>query len=202
MTKILCIVGARPNFMKGSLMRAFAARRSIEARIVHTGQHYDEKLSKIFFDELAIPRPDIELEVGSGTLAVQTAEVMRRFEPVLLAEQPHAVLVVGDVNSTIACTLVTARFHRGTSFRWIHGVRTRPVVIHVEAGLRSFDDDMPEEMNRRLTDAASDVLFVSEASGMKNLANEGVAADRCFFVGNVHDRYPDGGAGTGECNRA
>ena len=167
------------------LMRAFAARRSIEARIVHTGQHYDEKLSKIFFDELAIPRPDIELEVGSGTLAVQTAEVMRRFEPVLLAEQPHAVLVVGDVNSTIACTLVTARFHRNTSFRWVHGVRTRPVVIHVEAGLRSFDDDMPEEINRKLTDAASDVLFVSEASGMKNLAKEGVPADRCFFVGNV-----------------
>ena len=167
------------------LMRAFATRQSIEARIVHTGQHYDDKLSKIFFDELGIPRPDVELEVGSGTLAVQTAEVMRRFEPVLVAEQPHAVLVVGDVNSTIACSLVTARFHRNTSFRWIHGVRTRPVVIHVEAGLRSFDDDMPEEINRRLTDAASDVLFVSEASGMKNLAKEGVPADRCFFVGNV-----------------
>jgi UDP-N-acetylglucosamine 2-epimerase (non-hydrolysing) len=167
------------------LMRAFATRQQIEARIVHTGQHYDDKLSKIFFDELGIPRPDVELEVGSGTLAVQTAEVMRRFEPVLLAEQPHAVLVVGDVNSTIACTLVTARFHRSASFSWIHGVRTRPVMIHVEAGLRSLDDDMPEEINRRLTDAASDVLFVSEESGMKNLAREGIPADRCFFVGNV-----------------
>jgi UDP-N-acetylglucosamine 2-epimerase (non-hydrolysing) len=184
--RILCVVGARPNFMKAApLLRALARRPSFEARLVHTGQHYDDALSKIFFDELGLRRPDVELGAGSGTLAVQTAEVMRGFEAVLLAEQPHAVLVIGDVNSTVACALVAARFHRREPFRWSRGPRTRPVLIHVEAGLRSFDEDMPEEINRKLTDAASDVLFASEASAMANLAREGVPAERCFLVGNV-----------------
>jgi UDP-N-acetylglucosamine 2-epimerase (non-hydrolysing) len=185
-TKILCVVGARPNFMKiAPIMRALAKDARFQPRLLHTGQHYDEKLSRIFFDELAIPRPDIELEVGSGTLAVQTAEIMRRAEPVLIDEQPHAVLVVGDVNSTIACAFVASRFHRREAFHYAGEARTRPVVIHVEAGLRSFDDDMPEEINRKLTDAISDVLFVSEPSGITNLEREGVASNRCFHVGNV-----------------
>jgi UDP-N-acetylglucosamine 2-epimerase (non-hydrolysing) len=184
--KILCVAGARPNFMKiAPLIRAFGRRGGFETKLVHTGQHYDDKLSKVFFDDLSIPRPDIELEVGSGSLAGQTAEVMKRFEPVLVAEQPHVVVVVGDVNSTVACSLVTARFHRARSFSWRNGVRTRPLVVHVEAGLRSLDDDMPEEINRKVTDAISDVLFVSEPSGMQNLAREGVPSDRCHLVGNV-----------------
>jgi UDP-N-acetylglucosamine 2-epimerase (non-hydrolysing) len=184
--KVLCIAGARPNFMKiAPLMRALGRRDRFEVKLVHTGQHYDDKLSKVFFEDLRIPRPDIELEVGSGSLAGQTAEVMKRFEPVLANEQAHAVLVVGDVNSTVACSLVAARFHLANAFSWKHGVRTRPVVIHVEAGLRSFDDDMPEEINRKVTDGISDVLFVSEESGIRNLAAEGVPSERCHLVGNV-----------------
>ena len=184
--KILCVAGARPNFIKiAPLMRAFATGDFWHARLVHTGQHYDDKLSKIFFDDLKIPRPDLSLEVGSGTHAVQTAEIIRRFEPVLENEQPEAVLVVGDVNSTIACALVVAKFQRKTEFRWREGMRRRPVMIHVEAGLRSFDDDMPEEINRKLTDAISDVLFVSDPAGLENLKKEGVPDEKVFFVGNV-----------------
>lgn len=184
--KILCVVGARPNFMKiGPILKALSASAVLTPRLVHTGQHYDAKLSKIFFDDLAIPRPDIELEVGSGSHAAQTAEIMRRFEPVLQAEQPHGVLVVGDVNSTIACALVTAKFRLERPFATAAGPRQRPLMIHVEAGLRSFDDDMPEEINRKLTDAISDVLFVSDPAGMTNLEKEGVPKERCFFVGNV-----------------
>lgn len=167
------------------LLRAFAGDRRFEARLVHTGQHYDDKLSKVFFDDLAIPRPDIELEVGSGTHAHQTAEIMKRFEPVLEREQPHGVLVVGDVNSTIACALVTAKFFVREPFRAFGRARKRPLVIHVESGLRSRDLDMPEEINRMLTDAISDLLFVSEPAGMANLAREGVGPDRAIFVGNV-----------------
>jgi UDP-N-acetylglucosamine 2-epimerase (non-hydrolysing) len=132
--RILCIAGARPNFMKiAPVLRAFARDRRFEARLVHTGQHYDEKLSKVFFDDLAIPRPDVELEVGSGTHAHQTAEIMKRFEPVLEREQPHGVLVVGDVNSTVACALVAAKFLRGEAFRAFGRTRRRPLVIHVES---------------------------------------------------------------------
>ncbi len=172
--KILCIAGARPNFMKiAPILRAFAADARFAAKLVHTGQHYDAKLSKIFFEELKIPRPDVELEVGSGSHAQQTAEIMKRFEPVVIAEQPDAVLVVGDVNSTVGCALVTSK------------LSPRPLVIHVEAGLRSRDHGMPEEINRLVTDALSDYLFVSEPDGMVNLAREGVGADRAFFVGNV-----------------
>ena len=186
MAKILCVAGARPNFVKiGPLMRAFRADRRFEARLVHTGQHYDEKLSKVFFEELAIPRPDVELEIGSGSHAVQTAEIMRRFEAVVVAEQPHAVLVVGDVNSTIACALTASKIFLDVPFRFRGAPRRRPVLIHVEAGLRSFDDDMPEEINRRLTDEISDLLYVSDPAGLANLRAEGVAPERVEFVGNV-----------------
>jgi UDP-N-acetylglucosamine 2-epimerase (non-hydrolysing) len=185
-TKILLIAGARPNFMKiAPLMRVLTNDPAFAPKLVHTGQHYDEKLSKIFFDDLKIPRPDIELEVGSGSHAQQTAEIIKRFEPVLEAEQPEAVLVVGDVNSTIGCALVTSKFMRKTPFRSTLGERRRPIMIHVEAGLRSFDWDMPEEINRILTDSISDLLFVSDPAGMENLEREGVAKSRCFFVGNV-----------------
>jgi UDP-N-acetylglucosamine 2-epimerase (non-hydrolysing) len=167
------------------LMRALRANPRWDARLVHTGQHYDAAMSKVFFDDLAIPRPDIELEVGSGSHASQTAEIMKRFEPVILAEQPQGVIVVGDVNSTIACALVTAKLTLEKSFASSFGERRRPIMIHVEAGLRSFDDDMPEEINRKLTDAISDVLFVSDPAGVENLAKEGVSNERVFFVGNV-----------------
>jgi UDP-N-acetylglucosamine 2-epimerase (non-hydrolysing) len=184
--RILCVAGARPNFMKiAPLLHAFARDSRFDARLVHTGQHYDDKLSKVFFEELAIPRPDVELEVGSGSHAQQTAEIMKRFEPVLEREQPHGVLVVGDVNSTIGCALVAAKHFRPEPFSFRGAARRRPLVIHVEAGLRSNDNDMPEEVNRLLTDAISDLLFVSEPSGMANLAREGVAPERAVFVGNV-----------------
>jgi UDP-N-acetylglucosamine 2-epimerase (non-hydrolysing) len=184
--KLVCVVGARPNFVKiAPLLRSLSQVRGFEPRLVHTGQHYDERLSDIFFRQLQIRKPDLDLEVGPGTQTVQTAEIMRRFEAVLESEQPQAVLVVGDVNSTIACSLAAAKFQLREGFMWAEGRRSRPVIIHVEAGLRSFDDDMPEEMNRRLTDILSDLLFVSEPSGLQNLAREGVPARRTHFVGNV-----------------
>jgi UDP-N-acetylglucosamine 2-epimerase (non-hydrolysing) len=139
----------------------------------------------VFFDHLGIPRPDVELSVGSASHALQTAEIMRRFEPVMESEQPHAVLVVGDVNSTIACALVAAKFVRREVFRCSLGERTRPLVIHVEAGLRSYDDDMPEEVNRKLTDTISDLLFASEPAGVENLRKEGAPESRIHLVGNV-----------------
>lgn len=183
---ILCVAGARPNFMKiAPILRAFAADSRFRAKLVHTGQHYDEKLSKVFFEDLAIPRPDIELEVGSGSHAQQTAEIMRRFEPVLEAEQPEGVLVVGDVNSTVACAVVTSKFFLKAPYTYMGKSRQRPLMIHVEAGLRSFDDDMPEEINRKLTDSVSDLLYVSDPAGMTNLEREGASKDRAVFVGNV-----------------
>lgn len=185
--KIMSIAGARPNFMKlAAIARAIdeynAAKPStpILHIIVHTGQHYDEKMSQGFFNDLGIPKPDINLEVGSGSHAVQTAEIMKRFEPVLLTEKPDALLVVGDVNSTIACTLVAAKIEYPSG-----STRKRPVIVHVEAGLRSFDRDMPEEINRILTDAISDMLFVTEQSGVENLKTEGVDGKKIFLVGNV-----------------
>lgn len=184
--RILCVAGARPNFMKiAPLLRAFGRDSRFEARLVHTGQHYDDKLSKVFFEELAIPRPDIELEVGSGSHAQQTAEIMKRFEPVVEREQPHGVLVVGDVNSTIGCAIVAAKLMRKEPFTVRGQPHRRPLVIHVEAGLRSNDSDMPEEINRVLTDAISDLLYVSEPAGIANLRREGVAAERMELVGNV-----------------
>jgi UDP-N-acetylglucosamine 2-epimerase (non-hydrolysing) len=171
--RILCVVGARPNFMKmAPIMAAFAQLKpQVEALLVHTGQHYDVAMNHQYFEALGIPSPDINLEVGSGSHAQQTAEVMKRFEPAMDEVQPAAVLVVGDVNSTIACALVAAK----------KGVP----VIHVEAGLRSFDRAMPEEINRVLTDQLSDLLFTTEESGAANLAREGIGADRVHFVGNV-----------------
>jgi len=170
--KLVLVAGARPNFMKiAPLMWELARRPDATSFLVHTGQHYDEKMSKLFFDQLKIPKPNVDLEVGSGSHAIQTAEVMRRFEPVLLAQHPDAVVVVGDVNSTIACALTAVKI----------GIP----VAHVEAGLRSFDWTMPEEINRVLTDAISRWLFVSEPSGLENLRREGVAAGRIYHVGNV-----------------
>jgi UDP-N-acetylglucosamine 2-epimerase (non-hydrolysing) len=184
--RILCVAGARPNFMKiAPLLRALSAREIFDPKLVHTGQHYDSKLSQVFFDDLGIRTPDIHLDVGSGSHSVQTAEIMKRFEPVAEEQQPHAVLVVGDVNSTIACALVAAKLQLAESFRTQFGIRRRPLIIHVEAGLRSFDDDMPEEVNRRLTDCISDILYVSDPAGLTNLAHEGVAPERVVMVGNV-----------------
>jgi UDP-N-acetylglucosamine 2-epimerase (non-hydrolysing) len=170
--RIIAVAGARPNFMKiAPLLWEVDRRPGIEAYLVHTGQHYDERMSRLFFEELNIPRPDIDLGVGSGSHACQTAEIMKRFEPVVHEQRPDAVVVVGDVNSTIACALVA--------------VKLRVPVAHVEAGLRSFDRTMPEEINRILTDAISHWLFVTEPSGVENLNREGVADDRIFLVGNV-----------------
>ena len=170
---VLCIAGARPNFMK--IAPVIAALRSercgLRVRLVHTGQHYDVAMNERFFEQLAIPAPDINLEVGSQSHALQTAEIMRRFEPVLDQEQPAALVVVGDVNSTIACALVAAK----------KGVP----VAHVEAGLRSYDRAMPEEINRVLTDQLSDWLFITERDAQDNLLREGIAAHRIHFVGNV-----------------
>ncbi len=170
--KILNVVGARPNFIKiAPLIRAMKRFNDVEPYLVHTGQHYDVSMAGKFFDDLGIPKPNVSLEVGSGSHAVQTAEVMKRIEPVLEQERPDAVLVVGDVNSTMAAAITASKLHIP--------------VAHVEAGLRSFDRTMPEEINRLVTDAVSDYLFVSEESGMKNLAAEGVDSKKVFFVGNV-----------------
>ena len=170
---VVCIVGARPNFMKmAPILRAFAANHpAIPTMLVHTGQHYDKDMNDRLFVDLRLPHPDINLEVGSGTHAVQTAEVMRRFEPVLDTHKPSCVLVVGDVNSTLACTLV--------------GVKKGVPVVHVEAGLRSYDRGMPEEVNRVLTDQIADLLYTTERSALGNLLREGIAEERVRFVGNV-----------------
>jgi UDP-N-acetylglucosamine 2-epimerase (non-hydrolysing) len=153
------------------LMWEIGRRADVSARLVHTGQHYDERMSQLFFDQLKIPKPNFNLQVGSASHAVQTAEVMRRFEPIVIDERPDAVIVVGDVNSTLACALTAVKL----------GVR----VAHIEAGLRSFDRSMPEEINRILTDAISDWLFVSERSGIEHLRREGIAPERVHLVGNT-----------------
>ena len=170
---IACVVGARPNFIKiAPILRALAAHPSpLPAFLVHTGQHYDVDMNDRLFAGLRLPHPDINLEVGSGTHAVQTAEVMRRFEGVLDEREPSCVLVVGDVNSTLACSLVA--------------VKKGIPVVHVEAGLRSFDRTMPEEINRVLTDQIADVLYTTERVAHDNLAREGVDGSRVRFVGNV-----------------
>ena len=170
---VMCVVGARPNFMKmAPILRALAAHQPpLTALLVHTGQHYDQGMSHQLFEDLGLPRPDLNLEVGSGSHAVQTAEVMRRFEPALDEHQPSCVLVVGDVNSTLACTLVA--------------VKKGVPVVHVEAGLRSYDRKMPEEINRVLTDQVADRLYTTERSALDNLLREGISAERVVFVGNV-----------------
>ncbi len=170
---VLCVVGARPNFMKiAPIMRAFNRHDScVDATLLHTGQHYDQAMKQSFFDQLAIPEPDIDLGVGGGTHAQQTAEIMLKFEPVLDELAPDAVLVVGDVNSTLACALVSSK----KSIR----------IIHVEAGLRSYDRSMPEEVNRVLTDQLSDVLFTTEREAEQNLKKESIESTDVHFVGNV-----------------
>jgi UDP-N-acetylglucosamine 2-epimerase (non-hydrolysing) len=183
--KLLSVVGARPNFMKIAPILAELKKVASQADgeqsldghslvrhcLVHSGQHYDELLSTNFFSDLGLPLPEVNLAVGSGSHAQQTAEVMKRLEPILLDYQPQMVLVVGDVNSTLAAAVTAVKLGIG--------------VAHIEAGLRSFDMTMPEEINRKLTDAVSSLLFVTEQSGVENLKREGVAAEKIFLVGNV-----------------
>ena len=171
--KIITVAGARPNFIKiAPLYRAFKKRPDeFDHLICHTGQHFDQNMSKIFFEELEIPKPDFNLGVGSGTHADQTARIMVEFEKILNREKPDLILVPGDVNSTLACSVVASKM----------GIR----IGHVEAGLRSFDRGMPEEINRIVTDVLSDYLFVSEESGILNLKQEGVADEKVHFVGNI-----------------
>jgi len=166
------VAGARPNFVKlAPVFRAVRADGRVRARIVHTGQHYDASMDAVFFSELGIPSPDVHLEVGSGSHGAQTARILERYEAHLLGGAPAATVVFGDVNSTVACALAATKL----------GVR----VAHVEAGLRSFDRSMPEEINRLLTDAMADLLLVSEPSGVTNLRREGVAEEKIRLVGNV-----------------
>jgi len=171
--KVLCVVGARPNFIKiAPIIRVLRAPGSgFRATLLHTGQHYDAAMKAPFFEQLDIPEPDKDLEVGSGSHAVQTAQVMMRFEQALDEVGPDLVLVVGDVNSTIACALVA--------------IKKGVPVAHVEAGLRSFDRAMPEEINRVLTDQISELLFTTERAAEVNLRREGIAPERIHFVGNV-----------------
>jgi UDP-N-acetylglucosamine 2-epimerase (non-hydrolysing) len=170
--QIDCIVGARPNFVKiAPIMRALGSRDGIATRLIHTGQHYDLTMNAVFFVELAIPTPNINLEVGSGTNTEQTARIMTAIEPVFLQSRPDLVLVVGDVNSTLAATLVAAKLNIP--------------IAHVEAGLRSFDRTMPEEINRLVTDRLADLLLITERSAIDNLVREGVEPERVHFVGNV-----------------
>src|SRR5450755_462982 len=184
--KIMIIVGARPNFMKAAPMiaaireynRTNKPHEPIRPILVHTGQHYGEAMSGSFFVDLDLPKPDVHLEVGSASHAAQTAEIMRRFEEVLIAEKPDALIVVGDVNSTVACALVAAKISFDSK-------GTRPLIAHVEAGLRSFDRGMPEEVNRIVTDHLSDLLFVTEESGIQNLMREGIPTEKIHFAGNT-----------------
>ncbi|MDP4265889.1 MAG: UDP-N-acetylglucosamine 2-epimerase (non-hydrolyzing) [Bacteroidota bacterium] len=173
MKKVISIVGARPNFIKvAPIHKAFQKYdKTVQHLICHTGQHFDEKMSKIFFEELEMPKPHFYLGVGGGSHAEQTAKIMIEFEKVVLSEKPDFIIVVGDVNSTMACSLVATKL----------GVP----VAHVEAGLRSFDREMPEEINRMVTDVISNYLFVSERSGLENLKREGIDDSKIYFTGNV-----------------
>ena len=170
--KILNVAGARPNFMKvAPLMDEMGKHKEIEPALVHTGQHYDREMSDLFFHDLGLPEPDMYLGVGSGSHAEQTARIMTRFEKIVLEEEPDLVLVVGDVNSTLACSLVATKLH--------------VPVAHVEAGLRSFNWEMPEEINRVLTDRIADYLFTTSRDANENLRKEGIPEGKIFFVGNV-----------------
>jgi UDP-N-acetylglucosamine 2-epimerase (non-hydrolysing) len=172
MKTVLHVVGARPNFMKvAPIYKALSARRGLRQLLVHTGQHYDEKMSDVFFRDLGMPAPDIHLGVGSGSHAEQTAKVMIELEKVFTREKPDLISVVGDVNSTVAAALVAAKM--------------MIPLAHVEAGLRSFDRAMPEEVNRVVTDRLADFLLTPSRDGDVNLVKEGVSTDRIFFVGNV-----------------
>ena len=173
MKKIISLVGARPNFIKiAPLHKVFKKFLDIvNHKICHTGQHFDENMSKVFFDELDLPKPDFYLGIGGGTNTVQTARIMIEFEKVLLQENPDLIIVPGDVNSTMAGALVASKM----------GIK----IAHVESGLRSFDRTMPEEINRIVTDMLADYLFVSEKSGIDNLSREGIDSNKVFFVGNI-----------------
>ncbi|MDO8426265.1 MAG: UDP-N-acetylglucosamine 2-epimerase (non-hydrolyzing) [Deltaproteobacteria bacterium] len=187
--KVMSVVGARPNFMKVAPIineiRRYNCQRGqsagapphIKHILVHTGQHYDKSLSGLFFSDLKMPAPDVYLGVGSASHAAQTAEVMGSFEPVLMKESPDFLIVAGDVNSTLACALVASKAF------YINGERA--LIAHVESGLRSFDRTMPEEVNRVVTDHISDILFVTEESGVRNLLNEGIPGEKIHFVGNT-----------------
>jgi len=169
---VIHVVGARPNFMKvAPVLRALNTRKGVRQTVVHTGQHYDANMSDVFFRQLGIPAPDVNLAVGSGSHAQQTAEIMTRFEPIVLDRQPDIVFVYGDVNSTVAAALVCSKLQ----------IR----VGHVEAGLRSFDRSMPEEINRIVTDQLSDMLFTPSEDGDANLEREGIAKEKIHLVGNV-----------------
>jgi len=170
--RIVNVVGARPNLIKiAPIMEAYARQGSVDPILIHTGQHYDASMSDLFFRQLGITEPQVNLEVGSGKHGQQTAAIMQAFGPVLESEKPDAVVVVGDVNGTMACGLVAAKMNIP--------------VAHVEAGLRSFDMEMPEEINRVVTDVISDILFCTEESGVRNLEREGIDRNRIHFVGNV-----------------
>jgi len=170
--KVMCVVGARPNFMKiAPIIEKIKKHEDIQYVLLHTGQHYDKEMSSVFFEDLKLPRPDVYLGVGSGSHAEQTAKTMLAFERALVKEKPDLVLVVGDVNSTLACSLVATKEHIP--------------VAHVEAGLRSFNWEMPEEINRVLTDRIADFLFTTEKDANKNLEKEGIPKEKIFFVGNV-----------------
>jgi UDP-N-acetylglucosamine 2-epimerase (non-hydrolysing) len=179
MKKIVTVVGARPNFMKvAPIVSAIKDHKSMEHILVHTGQHYDQRMSDAFFSDLGLPSPDISLGVGSGSHAVQTADIMKKFEQVVEAQKPDLIIVVGDVNSTVACALAASKVVYDSS-------GARPRIAHVESGLRSFDRSMPEEINRKLTDHLSDLLFVTEESGLRNLRQEGISEEKIHFVGNT-----------------
>jgi UDP-N-acetylglucosamine 2-epimerase (non-hydrolysing) len=170
--KAAVVVGARPNFMKAApLMREFRSRRAVRTLLVHTGQHYDENMSRVFFEDLELPAPDIHLGVGSGSHAEQTGKIMIAFEGIVARERPDLIIVVGDVNSTLACSLV--------------GAKALVPVAHVEAGLRSFDLAMPEEINRMVTDVLSRFCFTTSPEAETNLLHEGVSPERIFYVGNI-----------------
>ena len=172
MINVICVVGARPNFMKiAPIIEEIKKHEDMEYILVHTGQHYNKEMSAVFFDDLKLPRPDVYLGVGSGSHAEQTARIMLAFEKVLVQEKPDLVIVVGDVNSTIACSLVA--------------VKLQIKVAHIEAGLRSFNWEMPEEINRVLTDRIADFLFTTERDANNNLEKEGIPKEKIFFVGNV-----------------
>ncbi len=169
-TAVVHVVGARPNFMKAGPVVKALARRGVEQLVIHTGQHYDSAMSDIFFRELDLPEPDVNLGVGSGSQAAQTAALLTALEPTLLELDPALTVVYGDINSTLATSIVTSKLHLPTA--------------HVEAGLRSFDMTMPEEVNRRVTDILADLLFATSPEALDNLEREGIAADRVHFVGN------------------
>ncbi len=188
--KVMVAVGARPNYMKAApLVRALTNPEfaeafvwpPIELKLIHTGQHYEDGLSKVLFEELALPQADVNLNVGSGPHGQQTGLILQRFEPVLEEEWPDVLVVVGDVNSTLACAMVAAKSHR----RLPDGRWKRPRIAHVEAGLRSYDPAMPEEVNRRLTDALSDDLFIHSPEARRNLLREGIDEDSILEVGNL-----------------